>query len=265
MANPPGSDRDAETARRAGTDPEPTAPVAPMDHDDAVTDRVGMAPAEADPPTEILGNAVDQPTGQPERRFTAPGFDASATQVIVPPPPDPATEVFAPQRPAKVLPQAIPPRSGRLPSHLHNSWGWVLALTLIILALAAIAVLGTVLMTRADMPAASQEDQVRETIRQYDLAMQKGDLTTLRSITCGATRDNYVNYDDDKWADIHQRVKKADRYPMVASVDEIVINGEHAEANVTAFMAYAPSARSTRSIDLQFRDDQWKICQAPAG
>ncbi|HEX2213458.1 MAG TPA: DUF4878 domain-containing protein, partial [Mycobacterium sp.] len=31
----------------------------------------------------------------------------------------------------------------------------------------------------------------------------------------------------------------------------------------TAFMAYAPQTRSTRSFDLEFRDEQWKICQGP--
>ena len=30
---------------------------------------------------------------------------------------------------------------------------------------------------------------------------------------------------------------------------------------MTTFMAYAPQTRSTRSFDLQFRDDQWKICK----
>ena len=49
---------------------------------------------------------------------------------------------------------------------------------------------------------------------------------------------------------------------MVASIDQVVVNGDHAEANVTSFMAFDPATRSTRSFDLQFRDDQWKICQA---
>jgi hypothetical protein len=45
----------------------------------------------------------------------------------------------------------------------------------------------------------------------------------------------------------------------------VVVNGNHAEANVTAFMAYAPQTRSTRSFDLQYRDDQWKICESNSG
>jgi hypothetical protein len=29
-------------------------------------------------------------------------------------------------------------------------------------------------------------------------------------------------------------------------------------------MAYDPQLRSTRSLDLQFRDEQWKVCQSSA-
>jgi hypothetical protein len=29
-------------------------------------------------------------------------------------------------------------------------------------------------------------------------------------------------------------------------------------------MAFDPATRSTRSLDLEFRDEKWKICQAPA-
>jgi hypothetical protein len=122
--------------------------------------------------------------------------------------------------------------------------------------------LGTVLLTRNSDSKASQEEMVRSTIQNFDVAVQKGDLATLRSITCGATRDSYVNYDDRAWADTHNRVAAAKQYPVVASIDQIVVNGDHAEANVTTFMAYAPQTRSTRSFDLQFRDEQWKICQS---
>ena len=127
----------------------------------------------------------------------------------------------------------------------------------------AVAILGTLLLTRGSTPKESQEDMVRSTIQNFDVAVQNGDLATLRSITCGTTRDSYVNYDDRAWTDTHARVAAAKQYPVVASIDQVVVNGDHAEANVTTFMAYAPQTRSTRSFDLQFRDDQWKICQAP--
>jgi hypothetical protein len=149
------------------------------------------------------------------------------------------------------------------PPGRRRSWGWVVALILVIAALAAVAILGTLLLTRGSDSKESQQDMVRTTIQNFDVAVQNGDLATLRSITCGATRDSYVNYDDRAWADTHARVAAAKQYPVVASIDQVVVNGDHAEANVTTFMAYAPQTRSTRSFDLQFRDDQWKICQAP--
>jgi type II secretory pathway pseudopilin PulG len=140
----------------------------------------------------------------------------------------------------------------------------VLAIVVIVLALAAIAILGTVLLTRSKHAKVSQEDQVKHTIQAFDAAVQNGDLTALRTITCGTTRDGYVEYDEHSWTETYHRVSAAKQYPVIASIDQVVVNGQHAEANITTFMAYDPQVRSTRSLDLQFRDDQWKICQAPS-
>lgn len=216
------------------------------------------------------------PDEQPERRFTAPGFDAKETQVIATAPEAP-TEVFetrpAPHTPPPApplptlppktaVPQSIPARGGAKPPAKHRNWGWVLAIVVIVLAVAAIAIFGTILLTQNKQQKVSQEDQVKQTIQNFDGAIQRGDLTSLRSLTCGATRDGYVDYDEKSWAETYQRVSAAKQYPVVASIDQVVVNGQHAEANVTTFMAYDPQVRSTRSLDLQFRDDQWKICQS---
>jgi hypothetical protein len=52
----------------------------------------------------------------------------------------------------------------------------------LVLALIAIAVLGTLLLTRSKHAKVSQEDQVRHTIQNFDVAIQRGDLTTPSSI-----------------------------------------------------------------------------------
>ncbi|HEX3546072.1 MAG TPA: DUF4878 domain-containing protein [Mycobacterium sp.] len=228
-------------------------------------------PDDVDKDPEPQPQAGDKPV---ERRFTAPsGFDAGTTQKIDSPA-EPATEVLSfPDAPADfaaasaatepIAPQLIPPRGGTpKPPRSRRSWGWVVALLLVIAALVAVAVLGTILITRSSQPKVSQEDMVRSTIQRFDVAIQNGDLAALRGITCGTTRDNYVNYNERAWGETHARVAAASQYPVVASIDQVVVNGDHAEANVTTFMAYAPQTRSTRSFDLQFRDEQWKICQA---
>ena len=279
MPNPSGPDPDA-VERDAASDPvesDADTTVEPaVDADEEVTESYQAA----DPATEVISpSAAEQQFAGPalqrgERRYTAPGFDAKETAIINAAN-DPATEVFEPGRPPvsgegqprTALPQLIPPRLGaKLRPSTQRSWGWVLALILIILALAAIAVLGTVLLTRNDRKTtASQEDQVRSTIQSFDAAVQTGDLTALRSLTCGDMRDDYVNYDQREWGETYHRVAAAKEYPVVANIDQVVVNGNHAEANVTAFMAYAPQTRSTRSFDLQYRDDQWKICESSTG
>jgi hypothetical protein len=289
MPNPSGPDRDRKS-NAPGFDPDDddrSAATVPAESDAETTEHIAAPddnPTESyrtEPATEVMATSEDdQQAAKPrtprgERRFTAPGFDAKETAVISAAT-EPATEVFdaghAPSgsteaQPRTAVPQLIPPRLGaKLRPSNQRSWGWVLALILIILALAAVAVLGTVLLTRSNKKSsASQEDRVRGTIQSFDVAVQKGDLSTLRGITCGNMRDDYVNYDEREWNDTYHRVAAAKQYPVVANIDQVVVNGNHAEANVTAFMAYAPQVRSTRSFDLQYRDNQWKICEATTG
>lgn len=257
MSNPSGSDGDTQPHAEDG----PTEP-------DGATEVFPAAEPSADTPTDPARAAT------PERRFTAPsGFDAGKTQVIESVP-EPATEIIGVPPPATqddsasatgpIAPQAIPGRGDQpKPPRNKRSWGWVVAVILVIAAIAAVAILGTVLLTRGKEPVVSQEDRVKSTIQNFDTAIQKGDLATLRSITCGETADGYIRFDDKQWAEVHSRVAAARQYPVVASIDQVVVNDKHAEANVTTFMAFDPSVRSTRSFDLEFRDEQWKICQAP--
>ncbi|MCG5432144.1 DUF4878 domain-containing protein [Mycobacterium sp. MYCO198283] len=261
MSNPPGPDQ-------YGTSPgSPSDPEAPTDE---MPVNRGEDPSAA--PTEVFA-AAPQPGGGEdhhgsERRFTAPGFDAGSTQVIASSPPqEPATEVFAaaaPPPPTKPPPQTVPPREpGHKPPGRHRPWGWIVAVVLVIAALAAVAVLGTMLLTRGGDTAKSKEDAVRDTIMEFGAAIKRGDLAKLRSMTCGTKRDGYVKINEASWKTTHDRVMKAKEYPVIASIDQVVVNGDHAEANVTTFMAKDPSVKSTRSFDLQFTDNEWKICQAP--
>lgn len=279
-SNPPGSDSDAEATDPVEPDTDDPAGEQTIDADGGATETEThpVASSESDAATEVIARREPQDKAETDkqqqrrpqkRRFTAPGFDAKETAVINTAA-EPATEVFrtpptSPPVSRTAKPQSIPPRLGaKLPSS-QRSWVWVLALIVIILALAVIAVFGTLLLTRGKVSKASQADQVRSTILSFDIAIQNGDLAALRSITCGTTRDGYVTYDESAWADTYRQVVAAKQYPVVASIDQVVVNGEHAEANVTTFLANAPQVRSTRSFDLQFRDNQWKICQSSGG
>ena len=218
-------------------------------------DVVGDWADDGDPITEVIDiSAAPGDPGTGARRYTAPGFDAGSTQIIDRVP-DPPTEYMAAAARHRSAPRAIPGRHRR--RSLWRVLGAVLAA-----ALAVAAIVGGLLYKRnADRQA--QESAVRSTIETFDGAVREGDLATLRRVTCGQTHDNYGKFDDRTWTDTYAKVIAAKQYPVVASVDEVVVNGEHAEANVTSYMAFDPSTTSSRSFDLQLRDGQWKICQSP--
>ncbi len=241
MSNPSGS----------GRDDEPTAAGAEGFPSDA----------DSDPVTEVIdvpgALAADKAADTAQRRYTAPGFDAGSTQIIDRLPDDAApTEVlFTSVRPRTAAPTAIPPRRPQRPS-------WLVPILVALAALVAAALVGFLLYHRATAAKAARVDAVRTTIQTFDNAVRNGDLGVLRSVTCGATKQTYDNYEDKAWADAYTRISEAKQYPVVASIDEIVVNGDHAEANVTSYMAFDPQTTSTRSFDLQYRDDEWRICQS---
>src|ERR1700693_1507653 len=283
MPNPSGPDQDATPEAEetpAGDDPQAQAEEAAQATEEAKQPTEEPAPEEpaaeesgdeesgdeesAEAPAEPPDGPSEAPTEVITPSEPEPEFESAKPTEIMQSPPEPPTEGMSIPggQPRLVAPQAIPPRP---PNGRHRSWALVLALILVIAALAAVAVFGTVWLTHTSSPKVSQEDQVRQTIHEFDNAVQKGDLAQLRGITCGTTRDGHVNYDDQQWAATHEKVIAAKRYPMVASIDEVAVDGQHAEANVTTFIAYEPQVRSTRSFDLQFLDGRWKICQGPIG
>lgn len=162
------------------------------------------------------------------------------------------------------------PRIRRLWEELDHRTRWGLGLVFVLAVTAVVALVltfsresGFPIVPVEPQQISYAEDEVRTAIQNYDRAIRAGDLATLRAITCGAAHDQYVNFDDRVFAETHARVAGAKRYSVVANIPRVAVNGDHAYAEVTTFMAYDPATLSTRSLDLQFIDGEWKICQAP--
>lgn len=254
MSNPSGTDHDDPADSGAGTVGQQPTP-----DSDPATEVIQLT--EVTEAAEIAPHTDSSTPATGERRYTAPGFDAGSTQIIDRLPDDEtefistATDSFAATaQPRSAAPQAIPPRTPRRPRRL-------IPILLVVAALLAAVVVGVVLLMRANAAKAAQ-NMVRSTIETFNTAVRNGDLATLREVTCGQTREDYDKFDDKSWADASTRILAANQYPVISSIDEVVINEDHAEANVTSYMAFDPATTSTRSFDLQFRDEQWKICQS---
>ena len=253
MSNPSGTDHDDLT----GTGAEAVGDQPVAENSDPATEVIEVTEL-----TAVAREGESPATATGERRYTAPGFDAGSTQIIDRLPDDEtefiatATDTFAATAQSRTAaPQAIPPRTPRRP-------GWLVPILLVLAALLVAVIVGVALLMRANAAKQSQQNMVRSTIETFDTAVRNGDLATLREVTCGQTRQDYATFDDKSWADASTRILAAKQYPVVSSIDEVVVNGDHAEANVTSYMAFDPATTSTRSFDLQFRDDQWRICQS---
>ena len=214
------------------------------------------ADADSDPITEVIDIPGATVSDTAERRYTAPGFDAGSTQIIdrLPDESEP-TEIFfrvaaAYRRPsghrpaprgASQLASADPGGAGR---HGRSRGRRFFCCTARI------------------RPKAARVDSVKSTIRRSTRRCATATCRPLRNVTCGQTgRLRQVRRHD-----LGRRVREDLRGQAVSG------GRQHRRrrgqrrprgANVTSYMAYDPSTTSTRSFDLQFRDDQWKICQSP--
>jgi hypothetical protein len=141
MSNPTGPDH-LRAADDLGHDAASTTDVGGIDATDPDASAATEIFAPADPATD---------PAIPVRRFTAPSSFDGKTQIIEPLP-DPVTELMPPAGPQLIPGNNKTPRDRR-------SWGWVIALVLVIAAIAAVAVLGTVLLTRdhSGMPAPAND------------------------------------------------------------------------------------------------------------
>ena len=185
---------------------------------DAGTDRRHRVPErDADPrPRCSAGGETEEPTSPPANAGSPPRRLRRRIDRDHRPRPDPATEIFAtppvpPGRPRTArpavphtaaspktaTPQSIPPRRGtEVVDSAAVSWGWVLAI-LVIAALAAVAILGTVLLTRHDN-AVGRRRKTRCARRSRASTSRSRRAIWRRCAASPAARprDSYVKYDE---------------------------------------------------------------------
>ncbi|MBF6214979.1 hypothetical protein IU433_14580 [Nocardia puris] len=161
--------------------------------------------------------------------------------------------------PQRVEPAAAKP-AGDTPGEPGRPKKWLLAVGAAVVV-AVLAVAGLVaLLTGGDSP----EEQVRATISDYTGALRDGDLSTLRSSTCGSLHEYYRDIPEEQFAGVHQISREQGTVPVVDSVDAIRITEDTAIAQATVYTEADPGNRTQRTFDLQRTDDGWKVCDPPA-
>ncbi|MBF6329069.1 hypothetical protein IU452_11115 [Nocardia transvalensis] len=129
-------------------------------------------------------------------------------------------------------------------------------------AVVVIAIIAIVVGLVATRPDNSPEARVRGAISSYADALAGGNLTELRSVTCGTLHDFYQNIGADQYAGVHKLAVDQRKIPKVDGVDSVQITGDKAVAQASVYTDADPT-RVARTFDLQHTPDGWKVCNPP--
>ncbi|GAC46805.1 hypothetical protein GOACH_01_01240 [Gordonia aichiensis NBRC 108223] len=160
-------------------------------------------------------------------------------------------------------PKVIPPAGTAAPTRTEDGTGSSRRLLLVIGAVivAALVVAGVVwgvLASRAK-PAA---DEAADTASKFSSALYNGDLSTLRSVTCGQENQFYTNISDADFQKIYSAQKARNELVRTGDIkaSKVTDDGNKAVVEVTAYQTSKPDEPQTVTINLQKDGSDWKVC-----
>ncbi len=100
----------------------------------------------------------------------------------------------------------------------------------------------------------------------YGNALYTGDLTTLRSITCGPKQKEFSQWDgkEEQYQKIYEQQKAADQLIRINGISAAMINEDGtANVQVQAVNTSRPNEPQEVIIVLRKIEGDWKVCNAP--
>jgi len=136
-------------------------------------------------------------------------------------------------------------------------------------ALVAVAAIIALVMLVTSMRSANKStadvDRAAQTAETYGRALYKGDLSTLREITCDPKRQEFTQWDgkEDQYRAIYEQQKEADQLIRINRVTAAMINEDGtANVQVEAVNTSRPSEQHDVIIVLRKVEGEWKVCNA---
>ncbi|MBC2588964.1 hypothetical protein OCS65_08140 [Rhodococcus aetherivorans] len=244
------------------------------------TRRAEPAPSPADAPTARIPVTTHTPKQAPQRIEPDRAAGRAEPQRVAPqraepprvqptrvPPPRPEARRVEPQRiePQRIEPQRVQPVPG--PQRIdpvaparRGRRGWAIAALVAGLLVVAAVAAAAVKVYLDDRAANSPEARIRTTVETFVRALAAGDLTTLRTTTCGGLQEFYASVPPEQFADIHRTAVDQGTVPVVTGIDKVQITDGQAIAQVTAHPAGTPTDVTQRTFDLAQEGEDWKVC-----
>ncbi|WOC11868.1 Rv0361 family membrane protein [Gordonia sp. MP11Mi] len=226
----------AEEAEPAGSDSTPTeqiaVPAAAAAAAAAATTKIDTQKPAADGADDKTAKiAAAAPTPKPEQ--------AQAQQPQATPQQQAAPQVIAPAD--------APAKKGR--------GKIVAALIVALIVIAAIAV-GVWYLLKDNSP----ESAVADVATSYQEAMNDGDLSKLRDITCGEENKYYTTVSEEDFSKAYETQKSRNEMMTFDDVDSVAIDGDTARAGVDMYNTNDSSKKVPAQITMHKVGDDWKVC-----
>ncbi|MFZ2240796.1 MAG: DUF4878 domain-containing protein, partial [Gordonia amarae] len=109
-------------------------------------------------------------------------------------------------------------------------------------------------------------DRAAQAAQTYGNALYTGDLTTLRSITCGPKQKEFSQWDgkEEQYQKIYEQQKAADQLIRINGISAAMINEDGtANVQVQAVNTSRPNEPQEVIIVLRKIEGDWKVCNAP--
>ncbi|NED59941.1 DUF4878 domain-containing protein, partial [Streptomyces sp. SID10244] len=105
-------------------------------------------------------------------------------------------------------------------------------------------------------------DEAADVAKEFSTALYEGDLSTLRSTTCGERHEFYTTISDADFQKIYDGQKTRNELIQVNDVKAVKVtgDGDQAVVEVSALHSSKPDAPQTVTINLQKSGDDWKVC-----
>ncbi|WP_051186361.1 hypothetical protein [Nocardia tenerifensis] len=139
-------------------------------------------------------------------------------------------------------------------------------MTVVLLALAGVAVLVAVLTTQGKGPLASDEKRIEVAINDfYDTLEAKG-FPAAAAMACAADRAEFDALPEER----KQEFESATVAVTIDKIENIVVDGESATAHILGTLTLevpgrAPDTDTSTTEHLKKEDGKWKVCSAISG
>ncbi|GAB44491.1 hypothetical protein GOTRE_066_00640, partial [Gordonia terrae NBRC 100016] len=154
-------------------------------------------------------------------------------------------------------PQVIP-GSGPASQKKKRGKGLLIAAAVVVVIVAVVGGIFAYNSLRGPAPA----DEAATVAMDYTTALYEGDLSTLRSVTCGELNAFYSDFDDAAYERTYEAQRARNELVQTQAINavRVVEGGNQAVVEVVAVHTNTPDQPETVTLNLQRDGDDWKVC-----